>query len=172
MNAQSKSQNNRVVAGIALVAIGLLALVGQFVRGDLVGMLILPTLGVIFLAWGLVTRTPGLLIPGGILSGLGLGTVLIMSVLTGLEEQAQGAIFFLCMGLGFAVIMPLAWFSAKCKMWWTLIVGALLVLFGIALMVGGVMLDLFQFLGNLWPLVLVAVGLWILYKARKQFEQR
>ena len=60
-----------VIAGVALIAIGLLALLSQLVDLQNFGLLVLPTLALIFLAWGLITRTFGLIIPGGILAGIG-----------------------------------------------------------------------------------------------------
>ncbi len=172
MNSQSKSQNNRVVAGVAIIAIGLLALAGQFIQSSLLGLLVLPTLGLIFIAWGMVTRTPGLLIPGGVLMGLGTGAVLITSVLSGLDSTAQGGVFMICMALGFAAIFPLAWLVANCRMWWTLIAGSILGLLGVALMTGGMLLDLFKLAGYLWPLALVVIGGSSLYKAMKQPQAR
>ncbi len=172
MNAQSKSQNNRMVAGFAIIAIGLLALAAQFVQSALLGMLVLPVLGIIFIAWGWVTRTPGLLIPGGILTGLGVGTILITNVMTGLDSMAQGGVFMICMALGFAAIFPMAWFVSQVKMWWALIVATILGLLGVGLMTGGMLLDLFKLAGYLWPLVLVVIGGSILYKAWKQPQAR
>jgi uncharacterized protein (DUF486 family) len=64
-----------IVGGIILLGIGLFFLVNQFVNfnfGDL-GMFFLPLLGAMFLVWGIVTREGGLMIPGGILSGIGWG---------------------------------------------------------------------------------------------------
>ncbi|MGB8644339.1 MAG: hypothetical protein WCF84_03830 [Anaerolineae bacterium] len=107
-----------------------------------------------------------------ILYGLGLGTVLIASVLTGLDPEAQGGVFTLCMGLGFMSISPLAWFSAGRKEWWALIVGGVSGLLGIGLLVGGPALEVVKFAGNFWPLILVAIGLSILFKARKQTPER
>jgi hypothetical protein len=59
--------------GVILVGIGLWALLSQFGAIDLpenLGLLFLPGLGAIFLAWGILTHNGGLMIPGGILSGI------------------------------------------------------------------------------------------------------
>ncbi len=172
MKTQSNSQNNRLVAGVALVAIGLLMLAGQYMQGGNWGLLFLPALGLIFIAWGLMTRTPGLLIPGGILMGIGAGTIYTQQMVTGLEGTVQGGIIVLCMGLGFALIFPLALVSNGVRMWWTLIVGGIMALIGLALLAGGPALTILEWVGNLWPLALVAVGGWIIYKAMKQNQAR
>ena len=51
---------HRPIAGIALIAFGLLAVLPQVFNLDKLGLLFLPALALIFLAWGLMTRTFGL----------------------------------------------------------------------------------------------------------------
>ena len=68
-----KQQKKDLSGGLILIAIGLIALVGQFVTISLpadFGLLIVPGLGALFLVWGILTRKAGLVIPGGILSGV------------------------------------------------------------------------------------------------------
>ena len=66
--------------GLVLIAIGLLALIFQLLpiqMTESLGLLIVPGLGALFLVWGILTRTDGLMIPGGILSGVGWGVYAI-----------------------------------------------------------------------------------------------
>src|SRR5207302_1777563 len=66
---------NRAIIGAFLVIIGLIALVANVWRTETFGLLVLPALGIIFLVAAFVGRISGLLIPGSILTGLGLGTL-------------------------------------------------------------------------------------------------
>lgn len=79
MNPQTLPPEPRkhATADIILILIGLLILAGEFIQSETIGLLFLPILSLIFLAWGLLNRSIGLLIPGGILLGIGLGAYLI-----------------------------------------------------------------------------------------------
>ena len=68
------NRSNSVVTGIGLVALGLIFLVSQFVEFN--GLYFLLLLGLGFIGWAVIGRNKGLIIPGGILFGIGLGTVL------------------------------------------------------------------------------------------------
>ena len=65
---------SRTVGGIVLVIVsGLLLLVAQLTDWNILGWLLFPVMAIIFLAWGFLTRRFGLIIPGGIFAGLGVG---------------------------------------------------------------------------------------------------
>ncbi|MFN2164310.1 MAG: hypothetical protein ACK2UN_19750, partial [Candidatus Promineifilaceae bacterium] len=68
------------VGGLFLIGLGLLFLLNQFT--DLPGLenvaiYFVLVLGIIFLAWGVLSREAGLMVPGGILTGIGLGIALV-----------------------------------------------------------------------------------------------
>jgi len=92
-------QRTRRVAGAPLVGIGLLVLAGKLVPTDALDLLFLPALGTIFLLWGVATRQVGLLIPGGILAGVGLGALVAAGPLRGAGEEVAGGAFFLYLAL-------------------------------------------------------------------------
>ncbi len=155
---------NRLIAGVGLIIVGLMILAAQFVRSDWLGFLFLPTLGLVFLVWGSAARNVGLLIPGGILSGIGLGVFLIEKGIPGLEEMGKGGVFFLSFGLGWGLITLLSAVFTDRVHWWPLIPGGIMVLFGGALWMGGAALEVLNFVGRWWPLVLIGLGLWLLLR--------
>ena len=166
VSAQS-NRRNLMVAGAALIAIGLLAFAAQFMEFVNVGLLFLPTLGVIFLIWGIAVRHVGPMIPGGILTGIGVG-VILMEQTTALPGEASDAgIFLITFGAGWALITLLsALFTAKTQ-WWPLIPGGIIAAVGVALFAGDAGLRLLEFVGDFWPLVLIAVGLIVVLRAAR-----
>ena len=168
-------RRKRGVAGAALVGIGLLALTGKVVPTDALDLLFLPALAVIFLLWGGATRQVGLLIPGGILAGVGVAALVAAGLPRGVDDQVAGGAFFLCLALGWAAITPL---SARCTdrvHRWPLLVAGLLAAFGGALLageaaharlapVGSALGRALGFAGGLWPLALIAAGAYLLLR--------
>lgn len=161
--------NDRLAGGVALIAIGLLALLVNIAQNELLGLLFLPGLGIILLAWGFFIREYGLAIPGCILTGLGLGIVLGVKLLT-VEDAAVGGVILLGLAAGF---LALAFISPyfKIKVFsWPLIPAGVLALVGILLMFGGVWLDVLNLAGKLWPAILIVVGAVWLYRTRGKTE--
>lgn len=159
---------NRAVAGAALIIIGAVALIAQFADSVTVAMLVMPTLALIFLIWGLVTRTFGLIIPGGILAGLGLGTYLtIAGPLAGVEEPSMGGIILVCFAGGWLLISLLSPLTGERFQWWPLIPGGILGIIGLILLGGGPALQVLKVIGYAWPLALVALGIYLLVKRQR-----
>ena len=155
---------NGSVGGIVLILIGLMMFVTQITQSSHLALFILPALGLIFLAWGITTRQGGPMIPGGILSGLGLGVLIVTGTLGQFNETTSGGVVVLSLALGFLVVTPLtAFFSCKTQMW-ALIPGTLLALVGAAMLAGDIGLQLLSLLGYLWPLALIAVGVYVIFK--------
>lgn len=160
-------QRRRAVGGLALIIIGVLALLLQtnVLRGNLWPLLFLPALGLIFLLWGMLTRRGGLLIPGGILLGLGAGSVLTETVFNNLDDPQKGGVVLLSFGLGWALITLTSAIFADRVMWWPLIPGGIMLALGIALMLG--VLDTAATVINvIWPAILIIIGLWIILRRR------
>ena len=169
MNTQTTTtRSNRapLTGGIVLIAIGALALLSQLNIFDNIGMFFVPALSLIFLAWGLLTRTFGLVIPGGILGGIGLGIVLIEGPLAGLGEPAQGAIFLLAFAAGWTLISLLSKFTAGAFQWWPLIPAGIMGLIGGLLVTGETGLQVLKVIGYAWPVALIAAGAWIILRRR------
>lgn len=156
---------NRVVGGIALIVFGIIALVAQFADlGETLGLLVLPTLGLIFLAWGILTRQSGLLIPGGILSGLGAGTLLITGPFEAASGDVQGGIFMLAFALGWFLIPILSLIFTGDNHLWAIIPGGIMAIIGGGLLFGGAALSALEFLGQFWPVFLILGGLYLIFR--------
>lgn len=159
-----KQNRNRVVGGLALIVVGLIAFAAQFIDAEWLGLLILPALGFIFLAWGLITRQSGLLIPGGILSGLGAGTLLLTGPYETAAGETQAGIFLLAFAAGWVLIPILATLFTPERHLWALIPAAVLALIGAGLLFGGAALTALEWLGRIWPVFLILGGLLLIFR--------
>lgn len=152
-------ERRAATGGVILVLIGLFFLLNNLFPG-VVGRSFLLLVGVAFLlAYLLGGRNVGFLIPGSILSGLGLGA-LIASWLPGRES---GGVVLLCLGLGFLAI----WLFERGQQW-SLVPGGVLVVIG-AVVSAGLLVQ--GDVARWWPVVLVLVGLWVLFR-RAQAARR
>lgn len=134
---------------LILLGIGLLAvqLVGGF--GDAVLFFLL---GGAFIAGYLYRGAYGLLVPGGILLGIGLGE---LGQQTGL---AFGDIEGIGLGIGFISIYVIALVYERSTHWWPLVPGLILIVLGVV--EGNADLERLVEVG--WPLILVLIGLILL----------
>jgi hypothetical protein len=174
---QTTNDNKKVIpfGGILLVLAGIFALLQQFVTIELSGGLFFAVLGLFFILWGATQHKVGLLIPGGILTGLSIGVFLVEDAST-IPEHFEGSVFLLSLAAGFALVTLLSRIFTSEKSWWALIVSGVLALVG-----GGILIlempdtntlkplveAVFNFSNYLWPLVLVAIGVWIIVKKRE-----
>lgn len=167
MKEQAKEKNEDLVWGIILIAIGLFVLTARFIELDesLLGLAILPLLGIGFLTWGITTREAGLMIPGGILSGIGLGVVLLNGPFDFLSGDDSGGIFMFSFAFGWVLItITSALFSDETQ-WWPLIPATIMTLIGLGIFAGGIFWSLLSIISGLWPVGLILIGLYILYQA-------
>jgi hypothetical protein len=112
--------------GLVLIIVGFVVLLDLYLRTGWVALLIMPTIGLAFLTGGIMTRRVGLLIVGGILSGLGFGSFIALSVLFQLSLTARIGFPLLVFGLGWITITLLTGFITGRIAWWPLIPGGLL----------------------------------------------
>jgi hypothetical protein len=172
LNAGAPVERNRGwIGGAFLIVIGVMSLLGQFVKDDGVALLFLPALAIVFLVWGAVTRQAGLLIPAGILGGVGLG-VWLERATTGLKGESSGAVIVLSLALGFAAITLFTKVFTGRAHWWPLLVAGILAVVGGALLVGGAALELLKVAGQAWPLILIGLGLYIIFQRRGTGDSR
>ncbi len=165
--------DRRLIAGVALILFGMLTLVATVVNSSIVGMSILPLLGVLFIVWAALARLPALMIPGGILTGLGIGILLSETAFGSASGETRGGIIVLGLGLGFLMIVPLVRLVSPTTHWWPFIPGGIITLVGIGLLIGGAALNVLTFLGQLWPVIPIVVGLYLIWQMlRKQEDKR
>lgn len=143
--------------GLALIWFGVLLL--AITTTDLGGELLLPGIGVGLLVAYLATGSYGLLIPGAIVTGLGIGTV----------AAAQGApsgVEPLGLGLGFLAIALVSGTRGPriAGWWWPLIPGGIITVFALNELTDAGPIVL--------PLALIAAGLVLLVGGRGRRRRR
>ncbi len=163
-------KRNEWIGGLLLIGIGLLFLLNQFF--DLPGLESLAIffvlgLGLFFLAWGVVTREGGLMIPGGILTGIGTGIVLIAGPLDLGDGDFSGGVFMGAFAMGWVLITIFTALFTDETQWWPLIPAAIMAIISGALLIEGPFMVALEWLGKLWPLALILGGIAMLLGARK-----
>lgn len=166
--SELKSSNNRsmiksnLLPGAALISIGILSLAGQFLDIESIGQFFLLALGTIFLVWGLLSRTFGLIIPGGILAGLGTGVFLVSGPLSSVSELATPAVLLLSFAGGWVLVSLLSMLTSEGFQGWPLIPAAVMSLIGGAFLMGEEGLQVLAYVGKAWPLILIVIGLYLI----------
>jgi hypothetical protein len=160
-------RQSRRTTAIVLIGIGVILLIGQLTEA---WEWMMPLLGLGFLAAYFWTRNYGFLVPGGVLTGIGVG-ILLTTIMSTAADETEGALFLVSLGFGFALIWILDIIYTRASNWWPLIPGGILVLVGLALGIGGAALDLLEVLGRWWPVILIAIGAWILFTLWRQPEE-
>ena len=155
-----------MVGGTVLIVLGLLIFAEQVFRTHLTGLLFLPLLGAAFLAWGILCQRYGLLIPGGILLGVGAGSFLVDGPFHYLADPARGGVFLVAFGAGWLLITLVSLAVMRRLIWWPLIPGGLFALIGSAMVIGGPAMALVNLTNVVWPLALVAIGLSLILRRR------
>jgi hypothetical protein len=160
---QQKAGN--LIGGVVLVGLGLLFLLLQLIPGlsglvriDLFWPLIIVAVGAIFLLAALLTRTPPLAIPGCIVGGI--GCLLFVQNATGYWESWAFAWTLIPGFVGVGLIFNgLLGGGAKDTV---RAGGGLLLTSAVLFVIFATFLGPFNFLGRLWPLALIVVGLLLL----------
>lgn len=146
------------VIGLALVFTGG-ALLAVFQFG--MSAAIAPALvGAALLGAFAVTRGYGYLVPGGLLTGLGIG--LLVETM-----QGPGGAIAIGLGAGFLFVSVLDHLAAggRSGRWWPLVPGALLLVIGAAQYAQS--RGMLTAVERWWPALLVVAGLWMLYRRRR-----
>ncbi len=150
MNDRKRGQ---ISAGLVLITIGL----GFYLIDRVSGIgqeAVLLVIGAAFLISYFARKNFGLLIPGCILTGVGLGNLGRNSFLAFGESSLLG------LGIGFIAIFVIAKLYERKSHWWPLILGAIMLLMAIPSAY-----ELFEYLWQHWPLILVIIGAAILFGA-------
>ena len=156
----------QVAAGLALIVLGagLLALERT---GGSPDHLFLILVGGVFAAGYFYKKAFGLLIPGGILIGLGSGLA-YEDLYSSWHVDAESALFGL--GVGFLLIYVVSLLYERVNRWWPLIPGAVLVIAGFPEW------EWADQILDFWPVAVMAIGLFLLFRAvvarQKESESR
>lgn len=154
-------RRDQLVFALILILVGIGGLILQATEGQAdVGGVIVLLIGLGLLGAFAFTRQYGYLIPGGILTGLGVGIALQDAVT--MSDDSSGGVIVLGLGLGFISIWLIgALVGVAQHHWWPLVPGGLLAVIGGALLVGGDAVRVIDY----WGLVLVGIGLLVLWRA-------
>jgi len=174
MNSQTQNEHKPVVSrltgsligGIILILLGLFALLESQLHFDL-GMFVLPILGIAFLAWGLLSRSSGLLIPGGVLLGIGTGVFLADGLFSYLPDEQNAGVILCAFAAGWVLTSLLSIVverDARKMMWWPLIPAAVLALVGASILLDGIFSSVLNLLSLVWPIVLIGIGLYLILR--------
>lgn len=168
MEQSSKSEveqrRDTRTTGIVLIGLGLAFLLAQWLE---LGLLILPVLAAGFIGVGVYTRGSAWFIPGGILAGVALGAWLSQLVLPGIAADAEGGLFLIGFSAGWVAVYALSkLFSAQAHSW-ALIPAAIMLVIG-AIVLGDAMGLTLLWILQLWPLVLIGLGIMLLVRYRRR----
>ena len=147
-------RRSQIASGVALVVIGLVALALQYFSGPGRAIVLLLA-GGSFIATYFYSEIYGLLIPGGILSGLGMG---ILGEWWGASLRDPNAVG---LGIGFVAIYVIERVYRHRAHWWPLIPGVVLIGTGLGARFG----DVGHILWRWAPGILVVLGIVIVVRA-------
>jgi len=153
---------DRIALAVILIVVGVVGLASQlFEFSTNVGGWVVMLIGLGLLGAFAYTRQYGYLIPGGIMTGLGAGIIASESFTFVDDQTASGAIV-LGLGVGFLAIWVIGGIMRVAQNhWWPLIPGGILAVVGGALLIGDQAVSLLDY----WGVVVIAVGLFVLWRA-------
>lgn len=164
-----KKDLGKLFLGSILLLAGTFMILGNFFKLPIFGILFLPVLGLFFIIWAIVSKEKELLIPGGIVEGVGLG-VMFVTLITNVSEISKGGLFFTFFSIGWFLIVLLSKIFFKKVVLWPLIPFAILFLFGFVLLLGEKGISILQNFSLIWPYLLIGAGVIIIitYFRRKK----
>ena len=149
---------------------GALVLIEQYVESWWLGLLFLLALGAMFLLRGSMLRSAGILIPGGMLTSLGLGVALEGWLLGDLSGEAKGGVLLLALALGWVLVFLLSTRFTDELPWWSLIPAGLMAVIGGARLAGGQAREALASVGSSFsralPVVFIALGLYVVLRRK------
>lgn len=144
--------------GVILIAVGVTLFAVQLLHLD--ADVIVMVIGLVFATAFAGTRRYGLLVPAGILTGLGFGILLE-------DFGVRGEPVVLGLGLGFLAIFGADLLTSGARApgrWWPLIPGTILVIIaGVESTFGS---EGARVIEQGWPILLIAAGAWLLLRGR------
>lgn len=112
---RTTTRRDRGFVALLLITAGALMLAGRVV--PLADSPIVLILGIEMLIWAVVARSNGLVIAGGLLTGVGAGIVLAAGPLQGADPNLVGAAFLLSVAVGFALVALFSWWLDQPQRW-------------------------------------------------------
>jgi hypothetical protein len=162
-----KGLGRRRIWGVVLLVVALLALLNRYLpaRSE---YLVLPLLGAGFTFSAVLARVPGLLIPGGVLLGVGSGIAAQRFYGLGGGSQSGQALFLLCLALGFLLITLLSLIFFRSRVLWPLWPAAFIGVAAALRLMGAAWQEYLWRILPYWPFALLAIALWLLlFRSRR-----
>lgn len=158
-NHQPRGEH-RLAAGIALISIGIAILLTRWLNfDDYLALLI----GAGLLGWGVLSRRAGLIIPGGVLTGIGLGILVSEGPWT-IPAVNQNGLFLICFALGWFLITLLTGLFTGCTLWWPIIPGGIMAVLGGAVLLTGNVRIIEQLPTLIPSLILILIGIYLIIR--------
>ncbi|HTX92953.1 MAG TPA: hypothetical protein VMC09_17205 [Anaerolineales bacterium] len=151
-NKTNTRHNHLIAVGVVLILLGLGTLLQTWLD---IGNYVVLLLGLAMLAWGSYSRRTGWIIPGGVLTGIGLG-ILATEGPWHFPAADQSGIFLLCFAFGWFLIALLSGLFT-CLQWWALIPGGIMALIGGSVVVTNGMIRL-EDLNVVYAIILIVIG--------------
>lgn len=146
--------------GIALILIGLALLLNQWLD---IGSYLVLLVGAGFLIWGVLSRRGGLIIPGGVLSGVGLGIIATDGPWSIPAVHPEG-LFLICFALGWFLIPVLTGLFTRRTQWWAIIPGGIMAILGAVVLMRGDPGAWRDFSGWIVSLLLILLGVYLIVR--------
>lgn len=145
-----------ILFGFAAVLLGTSASVFDFV------LVVGTAIGLVYLAAGWRTRLLGLIIAGGVVTGLAAGLAFSWGFMSAARPLAQTGAMLIWFGVGWLLVTVVVRLSMHRLIWWPLIPGGILAVVGWGLYVSGNPKNAMSLLGNTGSLMMVALGLYLI----------
>jgi hypothetical protein len=166
-NTSNLSENGanlqKIAGGVILILAGVMLLLARWLD---IGMFLVLLMGAAMLTWGAISRRVGWIIPGGLLSGIGLGILALEGPfkLAALSEAPSGGVFMLCFALGWFLVALVSRLVACKTMWWALIPGGIMAVLGGVMLLGGEWLKLLELSNFVWPVAMILAGIYLVFR--------
>jgi hypothetical protein len=153
-------RNHGLGGGIALILIGAGLLLNQWLD---IGLYLVLLVGAGFLIWGVFSRKGGLIIPGGVLSGIGLG-ILVTEGPWSIPVANPNGLFLICFALGWFLITLLTGLFTSSTQWWPIVPGGIMAILGAAVLLREDPRVWQDYSGCIVSLILILLGVYLIVR--------
>jgi hypothetical protein len=123
----TKTKITPTLIGAVMVLAGFLILLDQYLKTEWLSLTIVPAAGLMLLATGLNTRRMGWIIPGLLVSSIGVdGVLLFGNVLDNAPMTVRIGWSLASISFGFSLIFFFSLFYGKRQYWWAFLIGGIL----------------------------------------------
>src|SRR5438552_4047067 len=160
-DAERRPVVKRSFLPLALITLGVVFLLGNFIPDRGRGGLVVLGLAVAFMIGRATTGRYGYAVPAGILTAI--GAFIMIQDLQFVQGSRGPGLFFILLGLGFAITYVV---GARPQAIWPLFPCVILIVLGLVPFGFGLLgpLASFSWIVGYWPAVLVLVGVWLMFR--------